>query len=327
MKYCAIIILIMTFFLAGCAPQGVVIRPAPAPDGLKETVIAADERLFVWDKIAVIDVDGVMTNAAETGLLGGGTGENPVSLFVEKLSRAAGDKRVKAVVLRINSPGGTVAASDAMHHALREFRRTTGKPVVACMLDMAASGGYYLACGCNGIMAQPSTVTGSIGVIFQTISFEGTMGKIGMKATAVKSGELKDIASPLKDLSPAEYRVLHGVVMGFFKQFTDVVLDGRPNLTAEALEPLADGRVFTAQAALEAGLIDRIGYPDEATAWAKKLAGTDRVKVVMYHRPMGYAPNYYAAWDGSAKTGALLNIELPQWLQSSGPQFLYLWQP
>lgn len=316
---------IMAVLLAGCSPQGVVIRPAPPMDGLEETVIAGSDDWLTFEKIAVIDVDGIITNGAESSLLGA-PGENPVSLFIEKLARAAGDRRVKAVVVRINSPGGTVAASDAMHHALADFRKTTGKPVVACLLDVAASGGYYLACGCDGIIAQPSTVTGSIGVIFQTVSIKGTMDKIGVSAVAIKSGELKDMASPLKRLAPAERQVLQKLVMDFYGQFTAVVLAGRPKLTADTLKPLADGRVFTAPAALEAGLIDRIGYPDEAARWAKELAGAGKVKVVMYHRPLGYTPNYYARWDGQANA-ALLTLNLPHWLRATGPQFLYLWQP
>jgi protease-4 len=293
---------------------------------LEETEIERDEGLFVFDKIAVIDVDGLMINRQKSGLLR--QGDNPVSLFVEKLDKASKDRYVKAVVLRLNSPGGTVGAADMMYHKLQEFKEKSGKPVVACFLDVAASGAYYLACGCDGIVAQPSTVTGSIGTIVQTISFAGTMEKLGIKAVAIKSGELKDLASPLHDLSEEERQVLQGIVTQFYEQFLEVVDEGRDELTGQKLLEVADGRVFTAQKALEEGLIDRVGYPSDGIAWAKEMAGLTKARVVIYRRPVGYKPNIYgseASSDGGL--GALINVELPGWLTSHGVEFLYLWQP
>ena len=125
----------------------------PTDQRLEETQIQRDKGIFIRDKVAVIDVDGLLINRRKRGLMR--DGENPVSMFVEKLDKAAADRNVKAVVLRINSPGGTVAASDAMYHSLREFKRETGKPVVTCILGLGCSGAYYLACGSDGIMAQP----------------------------------------------------------------------------------------------------------------------------------------------------------------------------
>ncbi len=309
----------------GCGPGAFLVRPVPADQKLSERQIQRDKGLLVFDKIAVIDVDGLMANQQRSSLLR--TGDNPVSLFVEKLDKARKDRFVKAVVLRLNSPGGTVAASDAMYHSLREFKRQSGKPVVACMLDVAASGAYYLACGCDGIVAQPSSVTGSIGTIMQTVSFAGTMDKLGIKAVAIKSGGLKDLASPLRDLSSEEQEVLQKIITQFYEQFLEVVRNGRGGLSREKLGELADGRVFTAGQALEKGLIDRIGYPNDAIAWAKRLAAVKNAKVVIYHRPIGYKPNIYGSASGDIEVGALINVELPDWLTSSGPQFLYLWQP
>ena len=243
--------------LAGCGSRAFHIQLVPTDQSLKETVIGRDEGLFVFDKIAVIDMDGLMVNRRRSGLLR--TGENPVSLFVEKLDKAAADSSVKAVVLRLNSPGGTVAASDIMHHRLLEFKRETGKPVIACVVGLGCSGGYYLACGCDGIVSQPSAVTGNIGTIFQTFSVAGTMEKIGVKAVTIKSGELKDMASPLHDLSDDERRVLEGIIDDLYEQFLAVVRKGRPNLDEQMIHELADGRVFTARQALDKGLVDGIG--------------------------------------------------------------------
>jgi protease-4 len=293
---------------------------------LVETEIKRDKGFFVTDKIAVIEVDGIMANRRKSGLLR--AGENPVSMFVEKLEKARKDGNVRAVVLRLNSPGGTVGGADLMYHHLREFKAKSRKPVVACMLDVAASGAYYLACGCDGIVAQPTTVTGSIGTIVQTVSFAGTMEKLGVKSVAIKSGKLKDMASPLHDLSEEEREVLQGIVTEFYEQFVQVVDQGREALQEGKVRELADGRVFTAKEALEAGLIDRLGYPDEGISWAKKLAGVKKARVVMYHRPSGYMSNIYSsAKAGSDAVAPLVNVELPDWLTAEGTQFLYLWQP
>ena len=312
-------------FLYGCGPQTFVIRQVPGRQELAETRVYKDAGLFVRDKIALIDVDGLMANNRKQAMLG--SGENPVSLFQEKLDHAARDKRVKAVVLRLNSAGGTVSASDMMYTSLGDFKKTTGKPVVACMLGVAASGAYYLACGSDGIVAQPSSITGSIGTIMQTMSFAGTLKKLGIKTEAIKSQELKDLGSPLHDLRPEEREILQEIIRHFYEQFLEVVLAGRKNLTREELLKLADGRVFTAQQAKDAGLIDHIGYLKDAIAAAKRLAGVTTAKVVLYHRPIGYKANIYAGGMPNVAVPALINIELPQWLQAEGPQFLYLWQP
>ena len=312
--------------LSGCGSRALHIELVPTSQSLTETLIQRDAGLFVSDKIAVIDMDGLMINRRKSGLMR--TGENPVSLLLEKLDKAAGDPGVKAVVLRLNSPGGTVAASDIMHHRLLEFKRRTRKPVVACVVGLGCSGAYYLACGCDGIMTQPSAVTGNIGTIFQTFSVAGTMEKIGVKAVTIKSGKLKDMASPLHDLTDDERQVLEGVIQDLYQQFLVVVDQGRPGLGEQKIRELADGRVFTAKQALAEGLIDRIGYLTDAIEWAKEMAGIDRAKVVIYHRPSSYKPNAYGSAAANMEgLGPLINIDLPDWLASGESQFLYLWQP
>ncbi len=323
---CFMTLLISLVVLTGCSPTAFRIELIPADKQLKETEIERDKGNFIRDKIAVIDVDGLLINKRRGGIMR--DGENPVSLFVEKLDKAASDRRVKAVVLRLNSPGGTVAASDIMYHSLREFKRKTGKPVIACILGIGCSGAYYLACGSDGVLAQPGGVTGSIGTIMQTYSFAGTMEKIGVKAVAIKSGDLKDLGSPLHDLRTEEREVLEGIINQFYEQFLTVVQKGRKNIGEQKLRELADGRVFTAETALQEKLIDRIGYPADGIEWAKELAGIKKARVVIYHRPLGYRANVYGSATSVDDTvGALINVELPDWLSSSGTQFLYLWQP
>jgi len=322
--YCAVVSLV--FFVFGCGGGAFQVQVVPANRQLVETVIGGDRGFFVSDKIAIIDVDGVMANKQQGGLMK--VGDNPVSVFLEKLDRAAGDKAVKAVVIRLNSPGGTVAGSDMMYHSLGEFKRKTGKPVVSVMMDLACSGAYYLACGTDGIVAQPSCVTGSIGTIMQTVSIEGTLEKIGVKTVAIKSGKLKDVASPFHDLSDEEAKLLQGIITDFYEQFLSVVANNRTKIEKSKLRELADGSVYTAAQALGHGLVDRIGYADDGIKWAKEMAAIKKMKIVIYHRPMGYKPNVYGTSAG-ASTGMapLINIELPDWLNSASTQFLYLWQP
>lgn len=315
----------ISLLFGGCGAGAFQIQMIPRDQDLVETQVKRDSGLFVSDKILVLDVDGVLMNQQKSSFMR--SGDNPVSTFIEKLDKAADDENVKAVVLRINSPGGSVAATDAMYHNLQKFKRKTKVPVVACMLDLACSGGYYLACGSDGMIAQPSCVTGSIGTIMQTVSVAGTMRMIGVEAVAIKSGKMKDIASPLHKLRDEERQLLEGIINDFYEQFLDVVEAGRPEMDPSKLRQLADGRVYTAQQAKAAGLIDRIGYADDAVKWAKKLAAVEKARVVMYHRPHVTSPNIYSSAQSRASAGPLINIDLPEWLNAGRTQFLYLWQP
>jgi protease-4 len=319
-------LLMLLIFLAGCNTGAFQIEVIPADKELKETQVQKDQGWFISDRIAIIDVEGTMANERQGGLLR--AGDNPVSLFIEKLDKAARDADVKAVVLRMNSPGGTVVAADIMYHRLQEFKRKTKKPVIVCVTGMACSGGYYLSCAGDGIIAQPSSVVGNIGTIFQTYSISGTLDKIGVKTVTIKSGQFKDIGSPFHDMSESERKVLEGVNQELFQLFVDVVRKGRSAIGEQKLQELTDGRVFTAKQALDEKLIDRIGYLADAIAWAKKSAGVKKAKVVMYHRPSSYTPNVYSSTSSKVSgLEALVNIELPDWLTTGGAQFLYLWQP
>ena len=308
--------------LSGCGTGAFQIQMIPKDQELQETELEKDKG--AKDKIVVIDVEGVLFNQRQDSWMRQGV--NPVCEFVDKLDKAAADKQVRAVVLRINSPGGSVSASDMMYHRLAEFKREKKVPVVAFMMDLACSGAYYLACGADGMVAQPSTVTGSIGTIMQTVSVAGTMEKIGIEAVAIKSGKLKDVGSPLHALRDDEREVLQGIINGFYEQFLDVVEKGRPDMDAQAIRTLADGRVYTAKQAQASGLIDKIGYADAAIDWAKSMAGIEKAKVVMYHRPLATKPNIYSSTHSSV-SGPLVNIDLPKFLDTGRTQFLYLWQP
>jgi protease-4 len=214
-----------------------------------------------------------------------------------------------------------------MHQELMRFK-LTGKPIVAIMLDVAASGGYYIACAADEIIACRSTVTGSIGVLMQTMEVTGTMQKIGVRADTIKSGPQKAAGSPFETLTPDQREIFQAVVDDLYGQFITVVAAGRPNLSPDQILKLADGRIYTATQALEYGLIDRIGTMTDAIHAAKTRAGIRSAMVVSYTRPYGYKANYYAQ-HGSPPAQAdvnLFNLNLGGLPRSHQAPFMYLWQ-
>ena len=312
--------------IPACHAPSLLITPVSSRRQLEETELSRDTFL-ARDKIALIDISGTIQNA-ETGFFFS-PGDNPVSLLLEQLDVARRDSAVKAVILRINSPGGTVVASELMHDEIAHFRKTTGKPVVAVMMDLAASGGYYVACACDEIVAQPSTVTGSIGVIMLLFDVTGTMNLIGVKGDAITSGPFKDAGSPFRAMEPVEREWFQKIVLDMYDRFVKVVVAGRPKLDEGTVRKLADGRVYTAGQALEVGLIDRIATLRDTVDDLKKQTDSTAVRLIAYQRPYDYRPNYYAAAPVSPATANvnLLNISLPSSLLPRAPQFLYLWAP
>ncbi len=316
--------------LAACGPLTFTIGSAPA-DRLTHTVVIPAERMMP-DRVALIDVSGMIINASPRGLLY--QGENPVSLLHEQLQEARCDSRVKSVVLRINSPGGTVTASDAMYRQIKRFREETGKPVVALMMDVAASGGYYVACASDEIVAYPTTITGSIGVILQTISVKPALDRIGIHAEALTTGPNKDAASPLSTLTDEHRAVLTAMVDDFFQRFVATVRENRPNIPQDQFATVTDGRVVSGERAVELGLVDRLGDLESAFARAKELAGVRDAELIRYHRQNTYVGSPYAATptpgaDQVPVQVNLLQVNLPDAYHLPGASvgFLYLWQP
>ncbi len=309
---------------AGCTPPSLLITPVSGRRGLTETEISRDS-LFAFDKIALIDVSGTIQNGSTMRLFG--EGENPVSVLLEQLDKARRDPLVKAMILRINSPGGTVVASELMHDEIIHFKKS-GKPVVAVMMDVAASGGYYIACACDEIVAQPSTITGSIGVIMLMFDVSGTMQKIGVRSDAITSGVHKDSGSPFRPMRPEERQLFENVVKDMYDRFVKVVDEGRPALDEAKVRSLADGRIYTANQAVELGLIDRIASLRETIEATKKRVGVKNVRLVAYQRASEYRPNYYAQAPATPTGNInLLNVDMASALTPPTPQFLYLWTP
>ncbi len=316
------LLILSTFSLSGCF-NSLLITPTHVDGPLAETVMVHPHSCLCHNKIAVIDVDGVIMNAHGSSLLG--SGDNPMALFREKLNAAADDNRVKAVVLRINSPGGAVTASDIMYQDLVHFRQTTHKPVVACMMDVAASGGYYLAMGADYIYAHPTTVTGSIGVIMSLYNASGLFAKLGVATNPIKSGPNKDLGNPGREMTPQERAILQAMVNSFYEQFVQVVAANR-HLPVERVKVLADGRVYTGLEAKKLGLVDEIGYLEDAVALAKRMACICDARVIAYDRCQGYRGCIYA---GMPKIPSQISVKLdvPGLASRTGATFMYLWEP
>jgi protease-4 len=303
--------------LSGC----VTINLLPMPGPLKEEELSGSGDA----KVLLIELSGLISSQSDGGLV---EQPNLVSRLKEELSRASEDPKVSAVVLRINSPGGTVTASDIMHHEIRLFREKRKVPVIASIMDIGASGGYYIAVAADKIVVHPSTVTGSIGVIMLSMNAHGLLEKIGLQARAVTSGPKKDMGSPFRAMTEEERAIFQSVIDSFYDRFLLVVQEGRPNLTAEQVRKLADGRIYSGDQAKAFGLVDAIGYLDEAVDLAKKQAGVAEARVVVYRRPGEYRPNIYARFmGGGGGWGALPNFDVMSLIRGGSPQFMYLWMP
>jgi protease IV len=247
------------------------------------------------NKIAIIPIDGVISGQAYNR-----SGYNMVDLVEDQFARAAHDQRVKAVILKVNSPGGEVLASDDIYRIVQKFQETTSKPVVADMGSLAASGGYYVSAPCQWIVANELTITGSIGVIMQGYNFRGLMDKVGVRPETFKSGRFKDMLSATKrpeEITAEEREMIQSMVNETFDRFKSVVREGRAaalkgnknqgQTLAENWEQYADGRILSGKEAHRLGFVDELGNFDVAVTRARKLAGISDANLIQYQQPFG----------------------------------------
>jgi protease-4 len=270
-----------------------------------------------------LDVDGLLLNADFTGL--GSLGENPVALFRERLDAIGSDPCVAAVVVRINSPGGGVTATDIMWHDLQQFKRCTGVPVVACLMDLGTGGAYYLATAADQIIAHPTAVTGGIGVILNHYNLQDAMAQFNVVGAPIKAGKNIDLGTPIAPLGDEQRKVLQAMADEFHERFKQVVTQGRPEVDPE-LKTNFDGRVFTAEQARERRLVDAIGYLDDAIEMARGLAHAPCPDIVFYHRANDPARSPYAITPNIPLQNSVIPLSLPGFDRTRLPSFLYLWQ-
>src|SRR6266536_1554136 len=293
------------FILQGCSLIDIELQPRIRP--LREETVEGEGKT----KILLMDVSGVL--ADETGglVLGSPPPRVPIVARVrEELQKASEDENVKALIVRINSPGGTITASDLIYREIDVFKTRHKIPVVAIMMDVGASGGYYAALAGDTIMALPTTVTGSIGVAM----------------LAIKSGAMKDAGSPFRPLTEQERVVFQSVIDQMYGRFVSLIVQSR-KMPEDKVRAAADGRIYTAEQAKALGLVDEIGYMEDAVAAARKAAGVAEARVIMYHRPKEYRANFYSAAPVPTPGVETSLQQLTTLVSGSGPRFLYLWWP
>ncbi|MAG31413.1 MAG: signal peptide peptidase SppA [Deltaproteobacteria bacterium] len=307
-------------------------------EALEETVV----RGVAGPKILLLDIDGLISGSSITETFLGSPRPSTVSRVREVLDRARTDDGVRALLLRIDSPGGTATASEQIYSEIMRFRKERRVPVTAQLLTTAASGGYYIAMAADRLQAHPTTVTGSIGVIFTSLNFAGLMEKVGIEDQTITGGIHKDVGSPFRRLSAVEREQLQSIVDDLHARFREIVERGRPELTSEQVRELANGQIYSAQQALENGLVDRLGTLEEAVESLERELGVDSSRVVAYHRPREVRRNLYTrssldpfsaigtmAGAGAAASGLDPQVwalrELQRMLMRPG--FHYLWWP
>ncbi len=313
------LLLSLVFLMTGC-----LVLHMPSVSPLKEKTLSGTAR----DKILLIDISGVIRDRRNKNILGTETSRPMTARIQEELDKARDDKKVKALILRINTPGGHVTTADIIYHEIMTFKKETGIPVVAEFMDMATSGGYYIGAAADKIVAQPTTITGSIGVVAYNVNATGLLDKIGITDRTIKSGDKKDMASPLRDMSAEEREILQSIIDELYERFLTVVFDGRHGLiNKQELRKISDGRVYTATQALKLKLIDRIGYMEDAVSYAKELAKIDDARVVTYAESGVYRNNIYSGAPAlSPTTLNLINIDT-SFMSGAGISFMYLWKP
>ena len=316
---CALLSLSLVMaLLSGCAFVNMPLISPPSP--LNEQILEGDGT----KKILLLDISGTISEEEKSGGLLGASTPSLVSLIRESLHKAEHDRDIAGVILRINSPGGTVTASDIIRHDINAFKKRKKIPVLACIVGTGASGGYYVATAADEITAHPTAITGSIGVILMKFNVEGLMGKIGVEEQTVKSGDKKDIMSPFRKATPEEVKLGQEIIDQLYGRFLDVIMERPKNsLSREELRKVSDGRIYTASQALQVKLIDRIGYLDDVIAQLRKAVGDEKARVVSYYRPGNYKGSIYA---GTAEKAGLAEA-LGGFGAISGSSFMYLWHP
>jgi len=267
-------------------------------------------------KAVRIPVTGVILRGGEETMLG--STPDMVESILQQIRAAQNDDEVRALIIEVDSPGGGVTASDEIYAALQRFKASREDRVITVFVrDMAASGGYYVAVAGDWLIAEPTSVIGSIGVILQSFNMKGLSEKIGVRDVTIKSGANKDLLNPFEEVSPEQRALLQRMIDAMYNRFVGLVQEGRP-IEAEKLKSLADGRIFVSDEALEHKLIDQIGYWDDAVAKTAELLEEASVRVIRYEQD----PDFFS-W----LTAVRLNLSPTSWFRHERPRLQYLWQP
>jgi protease-4 len=310
---CASLFVNVVLVLAAFQRLGRIREAEPIPR-FREILLQKGARAST-DKVAVITMRGLISTS-----IPGNVSDSMVDDLRAALQQARDDSRVKAVVLEIDSPGGEVTASDEIYSAVVKTRAR--KPVIVYMDSLAASGGYYVSCGGKFLMANETTITGSIGVIIQTLNYEQLFNKIGLASVIFKSGKFKDMLNGARPITPEERELVQNFIMKTYDKFLGIVAKER-NLPADLLRnTIADGRILSGKEALEDKLIDGVGELDDAFAKAKELANAPDAKVVKYGPPFSLGRFLRLFGESESKIELQLPKQLLPQLESGRAYFL-----
>ncbi len=314
------VFLLFGILVAGCATPSIKLI-SDASDPLREFRLEGTAA----GKILIVPINGVISASPRKGFLR--VYPSMVQKVVAHLRKAEKDPAIKAVVLKINSPGGSATASDILYREIDTYRKRSGVKVVAAMMGLATSGGYYVALPADMIVAHPTTVTGSVGAVFIRPEVSGLMEKIGVDVAVHKSGRNKDMGSPFRTPSNEEEKIMQSIIDSMGRRFIDLVARHR-EIAPDALREIATARIYIAADARKAGLVDRIGYLDDALQQARKLAGlADNSKVVIYRRTRFPDDNIYnpLSTGTEGKPPLLVDLGVLEWLPPQTAGFYYLW--
>jgi protease-4 len=307
---------------SGCIKPKITIFPETTEPLKERTLQGCGDR-----KILIIPVKGFISDSQKWRVLY--HTPSVVQEVVSELKKAEKDKDIKAVIVKIDSPGGTVTASDLLYHEIMEYKERTGVKVGAAMMDVAASGAYYIALAADYILAHPTTITGSIGVVFLRPNVSGLMDKIGLRMDVDKSGRNKDMGSPFRKATKHEEQILQNIIDQMAGRFLSLAASRR-KLSDEAQREIHSARVYTASDALRLGLVDQVGYLDDAIRKMEEMAGLPKdAKVVIYRRAKYPDDNLYNT--SMSKPGVpeinLINLGLAESIPAFRSGFYYLWLP
>ena len=319
MKKIGCLLVFVLFLATGCSlPKITLFGEGEKP--LKEfTLQGSGDK-----KILVMSIDGTISDRPQEHLLR--TEPSIVQQAAAYLKQAEQDTDIKALLIKVNSPGGTVTASDILYHEISGYKQRTGAKVVVAMMNLAASGGYYISLPADYIMAHPTTITGSVGVIFMRPKAMGLMDKVGLSVMVNKSGPQKDMGSPFREATAEEQALFQGLTNDLAARFIGLVEQHR-HLQPAQRELIATARIFLAEEALKAGLVDGIGYLDDAIAKTKSLAGLpENARVIIFRKEKKENDTIYnpAVRHAEGDLNALLPALAPL-SAGSEADFYYVW--
>jgi protease-4 len=321
-RWIAIVAVVMGLFLIGCHGPRIRLFPSAA-DPLREHTLEGTAK----GKVLVIHVRGTISDEPRRRIVT--TRPSLLQEVVSQLRKAEKDPEIKALLLKINSPGGSTTASDILYQEIVAFKQKTQTKVVVAMMDVAASGGYYIALPADFILAHPTSVTGSVGVLFLRPDLVGLIDKVGIGVDISKTGKNKDMGSPFRQATDEEKQIIQDMIDQLGARFLDRI-EAHRRIDPQSLKEISSARIYLAADALRLGMVDQVGYLSEAVGEAKKLSGLpENAKVIVYRRTRFPDDNLYnpstSQYEGQGVS--MVSVDLPASLTIKQAGFYYLWQP